>query len=279
MGVGEVHPSVLVDHGSLQRLGQRDQPLHAFLVVGHQVGNDDRRFSFHQPAGRFGDGGLVPYRGLHRRHRQQFVSAIADLTLLQVPVDDHGHRPHRRCHGDSVGTGHGLREVLQGERRIVPLDVIAHHAHAVLGGMRPLHARASLGGVKMVAGEQDHRRAVAPGVVDRHGRMLQSHRAVAEHAQRPSGDLVIAMRHRGCLLFMNAGQQFRGLIAAIVDDGLVNAPEAGAGVGGDVVEAQALDHVHHEIRARIPDEILPCLIGAVAFWGIAFHRLLKGGGR
>ena len=92
--------------------------------------------------------------------------------------------------------------------------------------MRPLHARTALGGIEMVAGEQDHGRAIAPGVVDRHGRMLQPHRPVAEHAQRPAGDLEIAMRHRSRLLFMYAGQKLRRLVAAIVDDGFVKASKA-----------------------------------------------------
>ena len=39
------------------------------------------------------------------------------------------------------------------------------------------------------------------------------------------------------------------LVPAVIDERFVDAAEAGAGIGGDVFEAQALDDVDHEIRA------------------------------
>ena len=51
-------------------------------------------------------------------------------------------------------------------------------------------------GVEVVAADHDDRHAVAPGVVDRHRRVLQADGAVAEHHHRLAFDLEVAVRHR-----------------------------------------------------------------------------------
>ena len=48
---------------------------------------------------------------------------------------------------------------------------------------------------------------------------------------------------------MAAGEEFRGLIAAVVNNRLVQRAESRTGICGDVLEAERFDDVHHEIRA------------------------------
>ena len=185
------------------------------------------------------------------------------------------HGPHRRRHGDLVGSRHRLRKVIQRQRCVVPLDVIANDAHAILCGVRPLHTGPTLGGLQMISGEDHHGRPVTPGVVNRHGSVLQSDRPVREHGQRFAGYFEVAMSDGSRLLLVRTGQQLRRLVAAVVDDRLMDASEARAGIGRDVGQIQTLDDIDHEIRARIPDEILASLFVAVAGRNVVFHRLLR----
>jgi hypothetical protein len=46
-----------------------------------------------------------------------------------------------------------------------------------------------------------------------------------------------------------AGNELGLGVVAVVDDRLVNAAEARAGIGGDELEVQRLDHVDHEVAA------------------------------
>jgi hypothetical protein len=45
-----------------------------------------------------------------------------------------------------------------------------------------------------------------------------------------------------------ARQEFRRLVAAIVDEGFVQAAEGRARIGGHVLDPQRLQHVHHVVR-------------------------------
>ena len=62
-------------------------------------------------------------------------------------------------------------------------------------------------------------------------------------------DLRVAVSHRDRRLFVAARQQLGELVVAVVDDRFVKAFEARARIGGDVLEAERLDHVDHEVRA------------------------------
>ncbi len=80
--------------------------------------------------------------------------------------------------------------------------------------------------------------------------MLQAHSAVAEHRHRLAFRLEISVSHGHRRFFVAAGQELRHLIAAVVDDRLVNAAEARAWVRGDVLDVQRLEYVHHEVAPR-----------------------------
>ena len=90
----------------------------------------------------------------------------------------------------------------------------------------------------------------AVGVVDRHGGVLQADGAVRHDHHRLAFDLGVAVRHGDRGFFVAAGEQFGILVAAVIDDGFVQAAEAGAGIGGAIFDAERLDHVDHEVGAN-----------------------------
>jgi hypothetical protein len=53
------------------------------------------------------------------------------------------------------------------------------------------------------------------------------------------------------------GQDLGLPVAAVIDDRFVQAFESRAGIHGDVVEIERLQHVDHVVGARMPDE--PCV--------------------
>ncbi len=154
-----------------------------------------------------------------------------------------------RRHRDLVGAHHRLGEMLQRHRLVVPLGEVAHQRVDVLGRMVGRHAGRPVGGVEIGAADDDHGNAVAPGIVDRHGRMLQADGAVAQHHQRLAGGLEVAMGHADRRFFVGAGDEFRLLVAAVVDQRLVQGAEARSRVGDDIVDVEGLDHVDHEVRS------------------------------
>ena len=182
------------------------------------------------------------------RHPQRAVM-VGDGVLLELAVGDDHHGTVRRRHRDLVGAHRRFAEVRQRHRRVVPLRVVADHCGRILHAVHPLHSRRPQRRVERVAEHQVDRHAIAPRVVEGHRRVLQSDRPVRHHRERLPLDLEVAVRHGHRRLFVHAGDQFRLLVAAVVDHRLVEAAEAGAWVGADVLEAERLDRVHHEVGA------------------------------
>jgi hypothetical protein len=141
----------------------------------------------------------------------------------------------------------------------------------------PFGSRPPLVGVEAVADDHEHRHAVTPGVVQRHRSVLQADGAVRHYRHRLAARLGVAVRHAHRRLFVQTGEQLRLGIAAVVDERFVQAAEARARVGGDVFEAERLDDVDHEVRARALDDDVPWqqLLGlALGFRGLRYY----GGG-
>src|SRR5262249_48726269 len=71
-----------------------------------------------------------------------------------------------------------------------------------------------------------------------------------------------------------AREKLRPLVAAVVHQRLVQAPEARAGIRREVLEVERLDHVEHEVRARTLDDD----VAGMAFFGPRRVRGSGGGG-
>jgi hypothetical protein len=74
---------------------------------------------------------------------------------------------------------------------------------------------------------------------------------VREHEERLALDLVIAVTHRHRDFFVAAGKEFGILVAAVIDQRLVQTAEAGSGIGGHKFEAEVLEAVDHEVAATL----------------------------
>ena len=201
------------------------------------------------------------------RHRAGIALRVGDLRKLgdaQLGVfgnrvflhrrigDDH-HRSRRRRHHDLVGAHARFGEMLERGRIVVPFHVVAHDRGGVLHGVVPFDAGPPHGGVEDIADHHVDGNAVAPGIVEGHGGMLQPDGAVREHAQRLALDLEIAVAHGDRNFLVGAGEEFRALVAAVVDQRLVQAAKARRRIGGHVFEAERLDHVDHEIAAALAE--------------------------
>jgi len=111
------------------------------------------------------------------------------------------------------------------------------------------HTGRTIGGVEIGAADDDDRHAVAPGIVDRHRSVLQADGAVAQGQERLAGGLEVAVRHRDRRFLVHAGQEFGFLVAAVIDQRLVQAAEARRRVRRQIFEIERLDDIDHEVRA------------------------------
>ena len=93
--------------------------------------------------------------------------------------------------------------------------------------MNPIDPGAPFGQIhRACAPEHQHRHAVAPGIEDRHGGMLQADDVVRDGHHRAAGRLGIAMRDRHGDLFVAALDHLRLAIAAVVHDRVMQATKA-----------------------------------------------------
>ena len=129
-----------------------------------------------------------------------------------------GHGPIGRRHRDLVGPEERFRHGLQGGWLIVPFGEIAHDGERILRRMGGGHAGRTMGGVQMGAGHDEHGRAVAPGVVEGHGGVLDAHRAMEQQAHGAIGHLGVAMGHGGGDFFMGRGEKLGLLVHRIIVD-------------------------------------------------------------
>ena len=96
---------------------------------------------------------------------------------------------------------------------------------------------------------------------DPHHRVVQARRRKRDDRHRLAGHRVVAIGDVHRRLLVAARQPLRRLVAAVVDERLVKPSEARRGIGGDVLEVECLEHVHHEVRARVLDGLDVGLVG------------------
>ncbi len=103
--------------------------------------------------------------------------------------------------------------------------------------------------------EDDHRRAIAPGIEDRHGRVHQPDVGVQRYGHRFLGDFAIAVGDRHGVLLVQADNHLRIAVAEIVDDAVVKTPVARARHQGDVFQVDPAgdfsDHVATPLHLRL----------------------------
>jgi len=104
--------------------------------------------------------------------------------------------------------------------------------------------------------EDDHRRAIAPGVVDRHQPVHEADIAVQRHGHRLAGHLGVAMRHRHRMLLVQAQDHLRVAIAEMIDQAVVESAIGGTGIEADIGNAQGAQHVGGDVAAPARRRVL-----------------------
>ena len=264
--VGEIQPRVHVEHRGADRLGERDQIFEAAFAARHVFGHQHRIFGGQQPVGDF-----VKRLGVGRhRHRHLVVGGLrqrdvfAQRLLLQPGVVTHVDRALRLGHHRRVGARKGIRHALDAGRLIVPLHVVAQLLAVDVGGVNPVDERPPPAFIHGTGGaDHEHRAAVDIGVVDAHGGMQHADHVVHDRHHRLAGGLGIAVRdlHRDLLVL---AEQQRRIVAAVIDQQVVQAAIARARIERDVGKAVVLDQIDDDVR-------LP------GFFGVARFRFRFGG--
>ena len=180
----------------------------------------------------------------------KFAFGLRDRLLLQFAVGYDHDGLHGRRHGDLVGANGGLGEVRQAKPANHPTWCNREPSTRRPARYAPTPLRCDAMRVLDVAQQKIQRHAIAVSVVNGHGCVLQAHGAVRHHHHRLAFDLEVAMSHGDRRFLVAAGEQLRDLVAAVINQRLVDAAKAGAGISGDVFDAQLLDHVDHEVGTR-----------------------------
>ena len=99
--------------------------------------------------------------------------------------------------------------------------------------------------------EDDHRRTVAPGVEDRHGRVHEADVGVQRHGHRLLGHLAVTVGDRDRVLFVQANDHLGITVAEIIDDAVVKAAIAGAGHERDIFEVEPARDFGDDVAAPL----------------------------
>ncbi len=218
MGLGEVHAGALIDHRRLQQLGELNQKRNAVGRAGGAIDHDHGTLGIGEKLRRFAHcaGIALRRRGRHVTRDGELL-AVLDRLLLQPGIERDCDRRIGRRHRDLISAHERLREVLERNRGIVPFGEITDQRIDVLRRMEGRHAGRALGGVEIVAADDDDRHPIAPCIVDSHAGVLQADRAVGERHHRLAGDLEIAVAHRHRTFLVGAGEELGLLVAAVID--------------------------------------------------------------
>ncbi len=207
--------------------------------------------------------------------RQSKSAGASPSCRHAVGGQHHGH--HRRGHGDLIAAHGRFAEVSERCRIVVPLGVVADRGGDILGGVQPFDAAAAFGGVRNVAGDDEHGRLVAIGVVDGHGGVLDADRSMRADQRGLAFDLGVAVGRGHRALFVHEGDELGIAVAAVIDHRFMDAAEAGAGRGEQVFKAEGFEDVDHVVRARPLDDL--DVDGGDGRGSSVFNGSLRGTGR
>ena len=239
-------------HGRLQSLREFHQQFQSVLSPCRVPAKYHWIFSSHQQACRLGHcTSVAGGRSSQSEFGNSQPRSVRDPGFLQSAIGRQRYGSHRRCHGDFVGSHGGFRKVGQRTGRIVPLHKVADQSCRVLGSMRPFRSRPPFSSIDGITHDHEDRRVGSECVVNRHRGVLYANRWVhhRRHGLACNSGVAVSYSYRG--LFVAARQEFRVLVSAIINNGLVQPPETRGWHGSDVLDPQGFDDVHHEVRSRM----------------------------
>jgi len=166
--------------------------------------------------------------------------------------------------GHLIGAHHGFHQRVGRSRLIIPFHEIADHAALVGGRVDPVDIGTALGRIDGPGRAQDeHRRAIDEGVVDRHHAVHQADVGMEDAGHRLARRLGVALRDRDRMILVHAQDHARTLVAQMVDDGIVQTAVACAGVEAHIGELEPAQHLRGDVAAppqflvRLPLRLVP----------------------
>ena len=242
------------DHQRPVPFGQGDPAVPVLLIAPEAAKQEERTARFAEKLQRGLDrDGIGPVRprrpvpagiGNHRRRCQRL--------LLQAHVEADVGRRGRRLPGDRVRASQRVQGRLDGGGLVIPLGVVPDQRALVGRGVDPVDPGPPPGRVHGAGRPDDqHRDAVAVGVVDGHARVHQAHVAVYRDGQRTPGHLRVAMGDRDRVLLVQADEQLRITVAVVVHQAVVQSPVARAGDERDVPQVETAQQLRQRIAAPL----------------------------
>ncbi len=227
-------------------------------LPAHPVGENHRFLGFEQPANSLLE---TFFRRLQRQRRGIAVERrkghfAVELFFLHVAVVANIDRSHGLGRRQAIGANERIRHRFDAGRLVVPLDEVAHQIALHQSRVHPVDPGPAVRRIhRSGAAENDHRQAVRPGVVDRHRRMLQTDDVMHRRGHRFALGARIAVRQRDGDLFVVAKNNLRSMIAAVIDQRVVQTAKGRAGIDRDVFDLECLqeidDHVRTPFGARL----------------------------
>ncbi len=250
-----------VEHRGADRIGERHQIVEAAFAARHVLGHQHRIFGREQPVGNLAERLRIGrHRHRHfvvRRLRQRHLAR--QRLLLQPGVVAHVDWALRFGHHRRIGARKRIRHALDTGRLVVPFHVVPELFAVDVGGVNPVDERPPPAFVHRTGGA-DHkdRAAVDISVVDAHGGVQHADHVVHDRHHRLSGRLGVAVRdlHRDLLVL---AEQDRRLIAAVIDQRVVQAAIARPRIERDEGKVVVLDEVDDDVG-------LPGFFGVACLW-------------
>ena len=253
--IGREHRALLEvgDHAGAEPLGELDARLPELGLARAAAEHDHRllaRLAAAPPLRRrdsfAGRGGC---RRLEALHVGPF-RLLVELLLLEAGVETDVDRRGRRRARQHVGARHRFHQRIRRGRLVVPLDDRANVGALVARGVDPVDPGPALfGGDRTGGAEHEHRHAVAPGVEQAHHAVQQADIAVQHAGHRLAGRLGIAVRDRDRMVLVQAQDDAGILVAEMIDEAVVKAAIARAGVEADIRDAETPQHLRRDIAA------------------------------
>jgi len=222
-------------------------------VIADAPAEDQRPVGFGQQID--GSVHLIGRRG-HRRGRPVARrvhvgqrNPVRYFRFLHHHVDRHIGRRARPTGRDALGAGDGIETGLQGDRLVGPFGHVAHDVALRVGRMDPV----GLAPVRRIGrartAQHHHRLAVGHGVVERHQPVLHADQIVHDRHRRLAGRLAIALRHGDGHFLMRHQDEGRLVVARVVDQAVMQPPEAGARREEHVIVPECADQLGDHVRA------------------------------
>jgi hypothetical protein len=188
------------------------------------------------------------HAGLVALHVRE-VDGLVEFGLLQayVEADIGGAVGLRRR--NLVAAHNGFDRCPGGAWLVVPLGVVADQRALIFRSVNPVNPRTTLFRIARArCAQNEHRRATAPCVEDRHSGVQQTDVGMERDCHRALRHLGVTLRNANGVLFVQADHHLRIAIAQIVHKGVVQAAIARAGRQRDVAHIKPAQHFGHSVR-------------------------------